>query len=141
MTWRFCNNYPALYCDGIWTVVEHTMKIGTRASILALLLSLSAVAVPNSRFAGTWKGKTQIPSVLLTLVEQGKEVSGTITLFSLDGRRQESAISDATVTGNTVEFASAFMDFSLTLTGENRAVLRGKARELDIEFQMIRETH
>jgi len=33
------------------------------------------------------------------------------------------------------------MDFSLTLTGENRAVLRGKARELDIEFQMIRETH
>ena len=108
---------------------------------MALLLSLSAVAVPNSRFAGTWKGKTQIPSVLLTLVEQGKEVSGTITLFSLDGRRQESAISDATVTGNTVEFASAFMDFSLTLTGENRAVLRGKARELDIEFQMIRETH
>jgi hypothetical protein len=110
-------------------------------SIVALLLSVSAVAAPNNRFAGTWRGKTKIPSVLLILVEQGNGLSGTTTLFSPTGRKQESAISDATVTGNTVKFTSLEMNFSLTLTGKDRAVLRGAAHELELEFQMIREEH
>lgn len=113
-----------------------------RRFVLVLLLSsILASAVPNSRFAGTWSGQTKIPSVLLTLTDQSEGLSGTITLFSLNGQKQESPISKASVEGNTVRFSNPSMDFTLTLTGDDRAVLRGRARELDIEFRMIREKH
>lgn len=109
--------------------------------VVALLLSASAMAAPNTRFTGTWTGKTKIPSVLLILVEHGNGLSGSITLCapSSTGRKQESPISDATVKGNMVKFTSQEMNFSFTMNGKDRAVLQGYGRELEVDFQMIRE--
>ena len=111
---------------------------------LAMTLFLSPVlcsAQSTQEFVGTWEGKTKIRSVLLKLEEHGDTLGGTLTLFSLDGQKQESSVMQAAVAGKTLTFVSADMDFTVKLTGLNNAVLHGKRRELDIEFHLIREPH
>jgi hypothetical protein len=115
------------------------MRIANLVLLVPLLLCASfSTAEKVGQFVGTWRGNTKIPSVLLKLKEHGDVLEGTITLFSLDGKKQESAISDVEVRGKRLEFVSADMNFSMTLAGPSRAVLHGKRRELDIEFQMTR---
>jgi hypothetical protein len=107
--------------------------------VIAVLLCPSVSAAKDfGRFVGTWRGDTKKPSVLLRIVQNGDVLEGTITLFNPDGKSHVSAISHVEVNTKSLNFESADMNFSMTVTDETRAVLRGKQRELDIEFQMIR---
>jgi hypothetical protein len=106
--------------------------------IAILFLMPCFASAQIDRFEGTWEGRTKLPSVLLELNEHANTLEGNLTLFSLNGNKQTTALSNVKVKGKTLEFVSADMNFSMTLTRRAVAVLRGKRRELDIEFQMIR---
>jgi hypothetical protein len=107
-------------------------------SVATLFLMSCCASAQLDRFVGTWEGQTKLPSVVLELREHANTLEGNLTLFSLKGHKQTTELSNVEVTGKTLEFVSADMNFSMMLTRRGVAVLRGKRREFEIEFQMIR---
>jgi len=124
------------------------MRILRSLSLLAILLSLSSLAIAQAQFAGKWQTRispaTGKHSITLNIAVNEDKVGGTVILVNPDRSEIESDIFNAELRGETLEFETkvnkATFDWRLTLKkGNSKGSLHGSFGEMVIDEDVVKQ--
>lgn len=118
------------------------MKKSLQLMPLVFILCLPAVSQAKT-FVGTWQAGVNIT---VTIVEDGKTLSGKMVFLNPDHTRTETNISNPSVDAKTFSFQTTLgggnepFDWSLVLKGEGRsAILKGYGHEMLVEHNALKK--